>query len=299
MPKETSIRIPDWSVQQAHTIEQYPVKPGTPFALTEKLNGVRATYLNGKLVSRSGRTFSGMQHIIEPLCRVFGHNYVFDGELVLTDKQNMRDNEAFRAAAGIVNSDADDKTAVSFVIFDVTLSSEFCSNTGTIPYFKRREFLDSAVTTLLHSKYVRVHPLLYRGTDQSQINILLDKMVEEDKEGLMVNLDVPYQRRRHRGVLKVKRFYTMDLPITAVEEGSGRLAGTLGSLTLDFNGNPVSVGTGFSDEERNALWSRRKSLPGILCEVKYKEVTKTKAGQSLQFPVFVRLREDKTDISYD
>ena len=148
--------------------------------------------------------------------------------------------------------------------------------------------------------YVSVLPVLYHGTDQEQIPILLDKMVEEDKEGLMVNLDVPYQRKRHRGILKVQRFYTMDLPIVRCEEGTGRLSGTLGSVVVDFKGNEVSVGTGFSDEQRAMFWNDRDNLVGKLCEVKYKEVSRDKKTgvESLQFPVFVGIRDDKTEVSY-
>jgi DNA ligase-1 len=125
-------------------------------------------------------------------------------------------------------------------------------------------------------------------------------MVAEDKEGLMLNLNVPYQRKRHRGLLKIKRFYTMDLPITGYEEGTGRLEGTLGSLVLDFCGNEVKVGTGFSDEERRKMWGNRDKLVGVLCEVKYKEISSDKSTgtKSLQFPVFVQLRNDKTEVSY-
>lgn len=46
--------IPEWEVQQAYPIEKYPLKDGTWFALTQKLNGVRATYYKGKLYARSG-----------------------------------------------------------------------------------------------------------------------------------------------------------------------------------------------------------------------------------------------------
>ena len=147
--------------------------------------------------------------------------------------------------------------------------------------------------------YVSFLPVLYHGTDQSQIDTLLDQMVREDKEGLMVNLDVPYQRKRHRGILKVKRFYTMDLPIIGIEQGSGRLAGKLGAFVLDYKGNEVRVGSGFSDEERAEFWEAR-NLIGTLCEVKYKEISyDKKTGQeSLQFPVFVGLRTDKNEVSY-
>jgi DNA ligase-1 len=122
-------------------------------------------------------------------------------------------------------------------------------------------------------------------------------MVAEDKEGLMVNLDVPYQCKRHNGILKVKRFYTMDLPIIRCEEGSGRLAGKLGAFVLNFKGNEVSVGSGFTDEERLLFWEVRERLTDLLCEVKYKEIScdKKTGADSLQFPVYVCLRTDKTE----
>ncbi len=152
----------------------------------------------------------------------------------------------------------------------------------------------------LDTDCTRVLPVLYHGTDQSRIWPLLDRMVAEDKEGLMLNTDVPYYRTRHRGILKVKQFYTMDLPVIGAEEGSGRLSGTLGALMLEYKGNEVRVGSGFSAEQRRAYWQNRENLPMCMCEVKYKEIScdKNTGLESLQFPVFVRLREDKTDISY-
>ena len=116
----------------------------------------------------------------------------------------------------------------------------------------------------------------------------------------MVNLDVPYRRTRHKGILKVKRFYTMDLPIVRYEEGSGRLAGTLGAFVLKYNENEVKVGSGFTDEQRQEYWLHRDDLVGTLCEVKYKEISKDKNTEleSLQFPVFVRLRDDKSEVSF-
>ena len=125
-------------------------------------------------------------------------------------------------------------------------------------------------------------------------------MVAEDKEGLIVNLDVPYQRKRHRGILKVKRFYTMDLPIIGWERGTGRLSETLGAFVLEYKGAEVKVGSGFTNEQRAHFWEHREELLGTLCEVKYKEISydKKTGAESLQFPIFVTLRTDKNDVSY-
>jgi DNA ligase-1 len=74
----------------------------------------------------------------------------------------------------------------------------------------------------------------------------------------------------------------------------------MGSIVVDFKGNEVGVGTGFTDEQRRAMWEQRDSLPGTLAEVKYKEISANKktGAESLQFPVFVQLRDDKSEVSY-
>lgn len=291
--------LPEWDVQQSFPLDKYPVKDGTEFWLSEKLNGVRATYYRGSLIARSGVAFNGLSHILNELDWA-RDKYVLDGELEIINKNEYSNNEAFRIATGILNSDSVNKTTICFTVFDIIPINDFESSTPRVPYSARRELLNMLGQAMSKTSCVAILPSLYHGADQKQISILLDKMVEEDKEGLILNTDVPYMRKRHKGILKIKRFYTMDLPIVRCEEGSGRLAGTLGAFVLDFKGNEVKVGTGFDDEQRKAFWERSEDLVGTLCEVKYKEISKDKKTklESLQFPVFVSLRDDKTDISY-
>lgn len=293
--------LPVWEIQQAYPIDRYPIEDGTEFWLTQKLNGNRATYYRGRLIARSGTPYQGLEHIEDKLFEFCDRNgVVLDGELILQNRDGISDNEAFRIATGILNSNGD-KTDICFAIFDMIPLRDFESADPKVPYSVRRDAMHSPqAQNALNTDCTFILPLLYRGRDQQLIWEFLDRMVAEDKEGLMLNTDVPYYRTRHRGILKVKRFYTMDLPIIGVEEGTGRLAGTLGALVLDFKGNEVKVGTGFSDEQREAFWQGYIPLDGKLCEVKYKEISSDKKTgmESLQFPVFVRLRDDKTEISF-
>lgn len=292
--------IPEWEVQQAYPIDKYPIPIGTWFALTQKLNGVRATYYKGQLIARSGVPFTGLEHITDEFACDAANGMVLDGELTLADKGTLSDNEAFRVATGIINSDSVDKTRICYTAFDIIPVNEFEYGTSKAGYKDRRLALEAIQPSLGEGSPVRILPVLYSGTDQSKIPELLDQMVREDKEGLMVNLDIPYKRRRHNGILKVKRFYTMDLPVTACEEGSGRLSGVLGAFVLNYKGNEVRVGSGFTDEQRVQYWEHREEMTGVLCEVKYKEISydKNTGAESLQFPVFVRLRTDKTEVSF-
>lgn len=292
--------IPEWEVQQAFPIEKYPIPKGTKFWLTQKLNGVRATFYNGQLIARSGVPYKGLNHIIKEISWVQIAGFVLDGELTLKDKGSLSDNEAFRVATGILNSDDVHKTGICFTIFDAIPIRDFEKREPAAQYTLRRAVLKELENSLTGADYVRVLPVLYAGTDQTKIDELLEQMVQEDKEGLIANLDVPYKRTRHKGILKIKRFYTMDLPILRCEEGSGRLKGTLGAFVLGYKGNEVKVGSGFTDEQREVYWHQRDSIIGTLCEVKYKEISSDKSTglESLQFPVFVQLRTDKTEVSY-
>lgn len=291
--------FPEWNVQQAYPIDKYPLKDGTWFALTQKLNGVRCTYYRGQLIARSGEPFEGLEHISDELSH--WPDLVFDGELTLKDKGDLSDNEAFRVATGIINSDGD-KSRICFTIFDMLPAKEFDTGESLKTYFDRREGLHGLQISFDNCgvKNSSILPVLYHGRDQSQIDEYLDQVVAEDKEGLMVNLSTTYKCKRHSGILKVKRFYTMDLPIIRVEEGSGKYTGTTGAIIVDYKGNEVGVGTGLTDEQREWFWSNRDKVVGQLAEVKYKEISSDKktGAESLQFPVFVRLRTDKNEVSY-
>ncbi len=293
--------IPEWEVQQAYTVEKYPLKEGTEFWLTQKLNGARATLYEGQLLARSGMPYKGLEHITDALSWLRVAGFVADGELTLKDKGDLSDNEAFRVSTGILNSDNVNKTVICYTIFDMIPVKDFDALKPQVTYRYRRDILNQFAERVADTDgAVNVLPVLYHGTDQSKIEELLEQMVREDKEGLMINTDVPYRRTRHKGILKVKRFYTMDLPIIRCEEGTGRLSGTLGAFVLKYKENEVKVGSGFTDEQREQFWNNRDDMEGSLCEVKYKEISQDKVTglESLQFPVFVGIRTDKTEVSY-
>lgn len=76
----------------------------------------------------------------------------------------------------------------------------------------------------------------------------------------------------------------------------GKYVDMLGKVNVEFNGNVVGVGSGFTDEQRIKYWEDRDYLVNKIIEVKYKEVSTDKETglQSLQFPIFVCEKFDKT-----
>jgi DNA ligase-1 len=296
--------IPQWEVQQSYNIEKSPLKENQWFSLTQKLNGVRGTYFEGKIISRQGKEFSGLTHITDDIARLFDspENWVLDGELIRKNVEHLSDNENFRIGTGLLSADDADKSSIMLVVFDLLPKSEFLNGESVLEYKERLLALTelSERATELGLENICVVDVLYTGNDASVIEHFLEIMVSEDKEGLMLNLNSKYYRKRHNGILKVKRFYTVDLRITDVQAGSGRLSGKLGAFIVDYKGNTLNVGSGMSDEQRELFWANRENLIGRVIEVKYKEESNDKKTglQSLQFPIFVSLREEGKEESY-
>ena len=117
----------------------------------------------------------------------------------------------------------------------------------------------------------------------------------------MINLDTSYKTKRHAGLLKVKEFYTDDLLVTGVYEGEkgSKYEGLLGGVYVDYKGNVVKVGSGFSDKEREEFFNDKDLIIGKVIEVQYFEETENQKddGLSLRFPtykqVYKMIRDDK------
>ncbi len=298
--------IPRWEVQQAYQIGKMKMNENEWFSLSQKLNGVRGTYFDGKLISRQGKEFSGLDHILADISKLLcleQEEWVLDGELIRKNMDGISDNENFRLSTGIINQEDADKTCIQMVIFDILPKEEFLHGESKLRYKDRLKQLENLRKRIRAQKLMslRVVDVLYTGTHTDMIQVCLDKMVREGKEGVMLNRNAKYMRKRHNGILKVKRFYTVDLEILDLEEGTGRLRGTLGAFVVRYKGNILRVGSGMTDEQRATFWSDGIALVGRVIEVKYKEESRDKQTglYSLQFPIFVQLRELGKQESYD
>lgn len=300
--------IPVLNVMLGTSVEKCKIPQGTWFAISQKLNGSRCFYYKGKLYTRQGKVYTGCEHIIKDIKRLDNEynfdecEWVYDGELILKDS-NLSDSEAFQKGVGIANSDKENKEELKLVIFDTIPTDEFEEGQSHSTYWARKILLNGYARNIkeLNLSNIEIVPMFYEGTDQSKIWEWLDYAEQNDMEGIMINLDTPYECKRTKNLIKVKKFYTLDLKVVDAIEGDGRLKGTLGALVVDYKGNTVNVGSGFSDAQRKEFWENKDDIIGRIIEVKYKEITKNKDTglESLQFPVFVSLREEGKEISYD
>lgn len=294
--------IPVWEVQQGYPIDKYKFRKGELIFASRKLNGSRGTYFKGDIISRQAQKFEGLDHIIKDIEKIIGTDYAVDGELIRRNIDGLTDGQNFRETISILNSDGNDKSLIKFVIFDIVPIDEFERDACTENYSVRKKRLLDLKNKIQKNgtQNIEVVQMVYEGTDVNDVYDWLDYAVKHDWEGLVVNRQVPYRRTRHNGCLKVKRFYTVDLRITAIEEGQNRLTGTMGALVVDYKGNELRVGSGFDDATRAAVWANPDDYIGKIVEIKYKEKScdKKTGLESLQFPTFVRFRNDKNEVSY-
>lgn len=289
--------IPTFDVMLGTPMEKCKIKNGEWFSISQKLNGNRAVFVNGKMMSRQGKEFTGLEHIIDDIRKFTTDSVVFDGELVGKNVEGLSDSENFQKSTGIANSKDTDKSSLKYVIFDVLQLDEFQNGVSNFTYKHRRNLLlavkDKIAETRLEN--IEVVPMFYEGTDQSEIAKWLEYAEEHDYEGCMINLDRPYECKRVKHLQKVKAFKDIDLRCVSVNEAeAGRYKGTLGSITCSYKNGTVDVGSGFTDEQRDYYYNNPDEIVNKIVTVKYKEATTNKnGGESLQFPVFITVRFDK------
>ena len=292
--------IPTFSVQLGIPREKCKIKSGDWFSLSQKLNGNRCVFVNGKMMSRQGKEFTGLDHILSDIQKVVDNGIVLDGELVGKNEEGLSDSANFQKSTGIANSKDADKTSLKYVIFDTLRLEEFQNGKSEYTYKIRRQLLLKLKETIAkhNLKNIEVVQMFYEGTDQTEIDKWLDYCEEHDYEGCMVNLDSPYECKRVKSLQKVKAFKDIDLRCISVNEATtGKYKGTLGSITCKYKNGTVDVGSGFSDEQRDYYFNSPNEIVGKIVTVKYKEATTNKnGGESLQFPVFVTVRFDKDNV---
>lgn len=303
--KEMPNLIPTFNVQLAN---KYFDKPqyveGKTFALTTKIDGGRIIALkeNGQVsfYTRAGQKYEGLVDLESEMLRLMPDNTCLDGEITLLVRGNLSSKDAYKETMKIVRTKDKEKHGIKMLVFDCMTADEFKNQNCTNDYTVRR-----ADAELLFNQgdfqYFELLPILYRGSDTSEITRILEEEVSNGEEGIMINIcDAPYEFKRTNGLLKVKKMQTMDLEIIGFEEGEGRLAGKLGAVLVRYkNGNVVKVGSGFSDDLRVTIWASQSDYLGNICEVQYfEETTNADGGESLRFPIFKDFRPDKTEADY-
>lgn len=272
--------------------------------IESKLDGVRVIAIltnNGcTLYSRTGKVLHNFDHVakaIEALPhakapagnKVWG-GLVFDGEIMSASFQDLM-KQLYRKE----HVNASDSV---FHMFDVVPLSDFVSGRSS-------EFLKdriAALKTLLVGADSCLQCLDQEIVDLDSIDgqkrfVEINRAaVEAGFEGIMIKNPLsPYECKRTNSWLKLKPFIELSLSIKSFEEGTGKHAGRLGAFQCSGEENGklvnVSVGSGYTDEQREAFWGDKDSLIDHVVEVRADAITQNQDGTySLRFPRFLRFR---------
>jgi len=168
---------------------------------------------------------------------------------------------------------------------------------------------------------LRVSPV-FRIETPAELDRLFDEARERGNEGLMLKrVDSTYQAgKRGRAWRKYKKaLATLDVVVTAVQQGNGKRAGMLSDYTFAVKDGDrfVNIGkaySGLTDEEIRRMGTVFRKItvgrygpvravePQIVLEVSFDSIQKStrhKSGFALRFPRIVRLRPDKTAADAD
>ncbi len=291
--------IPTFEIQLGTSIEKCKLVDGTYISISHKMNGTRCVYINGQMKSRQNKLYNGLDHIITDINKLGLEDFFIDGELVYKNEEGLSDSDAFQKGCSIAMSKDNDKSRLKLVVFDIFPKEEFLDlHTSKKTYKERRKDLDKLEESIIASDITNLSVVerLYEGTDHSQIWKWLD-YADEDMgwEGIMINLDTPYECKRTKNLIKVKRFFEKDLRCTKVNIATtGKYKGVMGSITCNYFDNTVDVGSGFNDSQREYFAKHPEEIVGKIVSVKYKEETQNKdGGKSLQFPVYMGILIDR------
>jgi DNA ligase 1 len=317
--KKTEYEIPIFGCQLATNSEGRPEMKGTK-RLEPKLDGVRALFVvipsdDGEVTticySRNGKQFDNFGHIEEQIranwtnmvraCagvdqgRSLINGFVLDGEVIGNTFQ-----ELMRQARRKTDVQADDSV---FNVFDIVPLEDFRGGHWNAQLRKRIALLDNMRPVIHNMPNVELLPHIMVDLDtaagKDQFHRYCKDMVSQGFEGVMVkSTDAPYECKRSTSWMKYKPVYDYDLTVIGIEEGTGKNIGRMGALVCegidDGKHITVNVGSGYTDEERQAYWDNTDSVIGQTAVVLADAITQNQDGSySLRFPRFKTFREDK------
>jgi len=269
-----------------------------PLIASPKLDGVRATFVDGKLLTRNLKPLGNraIQQISFP--------YPLDGELIVGDPTSK---SCFRDTMSVVSSHDADAKDVRFHVFDIV----------NLDAFKNRLFRAHDLTLdqpfMLPVSHVNI-------VNERELLIYEEIMLNHGYEGVMIrDPEGKYKfgrsTAREGALLKLKRKLTSEAEVLGFieqmhnaneakvdnlgyTERSSHQAnmipmGVLGALAVKDlkSGVMFNIGTGFTAEDRAYIWGHRKEYMGAVASYEYLPVG---VKDKPRHPVFMgwRMRSD-------
>lgn len=268
-----------------------------PLLVSPKFDGIRCCVVEGQVLTRKLKPVPNA--FVQARLATLSAWYQLDGELMLRDPNSPTGYAGFNATSSAIMS-KDGEPDFVYVVFDNMTGNEYSRG-----YCQR-------MTGLVGFAWDRVKVLWH--TEVENMGALMElhrRWCSQGYEGSMLRdphgaYKFGRSTVREGGLLKLKDFQDGEFVVTGAEERmhnanaletdnlghakrsshkSGMVpTGTLGALVLRTgDGVEFRCGSGFTEEQRAAMWPVWRSLVGHMARVRFQELTP--AGVP-RFPVF-------------
>lgn len=298
-PRQGAASMNEKSLKKLHSIKNLAIELKSDGSYAASICGENST-----MMSRNGNPLT-----IEPLslhlsCGAF-EGYALEGELVYDLSKSTRE-EGNGKITKIVKGTAseEDKNNVFYQVWDCVLLKKYQpKGKDPTPNWMRREVLQ-----LCYKKYLSfcndqcITPKIILIDRHENITVdeamcIFEGYVRDGMEGAIAkDMDSGWaDTGKPAYCIKLKRKEPADLKVVGTYEGKegSKYAGMLGGLYCESECGRirVSVGSGFSDEERQEFLTN----PPPIIEAEYDSITKDKKTlqESLFLPIYKRPRYDK------
>ena len=270
-----------------------------------KMDGARclAFIEDGKasFLSSSGKEFLNLNELSKDLSDAISDGWIVDGELLVVDDAGKIMSR--KEGNGILNKSLHgtikekESARVRFVVWDIMPAIEYDRGHGSIPYWKTVEMMQKAFSSCKMVSVVESREVASR--DEAYIHF--QQMLNRGEEGtILKNREMKWEGKRSKNCVKFKIIIENTLKVVDMVEGTGKYKGMLGCAICESSDGllKVGVGSGFSDDERHALWDAKEDLleHGLFLEVKSNGLIATEDKEwSLFLPRCSEVRLDKTE----
>jgi DNA ligase-1 len=301
----------DWSKSKPAFFKS--IAGGENWYMSRKLDGVRVVVICEKggatrCYSREGRELPALKKLSDLLGtqRKLG-GCVLDGEVCVIDPDGK---ESFKEAVSQVKRSTV-MESLAYCVFDVLTLEEFRKGESTDIFSKRLARHDKLFDGLPLDDF-REHGVDIRFLEQQvytpeKFRSMQDTVSDEKWEGIILRRDCLYQGKRSKDILKVKEFHTCEFQVKSTdtgkmrtmdkETGKEREEETMTAVKVEWKGHEVSVGSGFTVEQRRKFYKNPELIVGKIIEVQYFEETTDKDGKfSLRFPTVKMIWGQEKDL---
>ena len=258
----------------AHDYDDYKDKIKFPLATQPKLDGVRCIIKSDGMWSRNGKEIISAPHIFESLKPLFelDSDLIFDGELY-TDKLANDFNKIISCVRKTKPTQEDLEESekwIEYHIYDLPSCDDV---------FENRIKTLSALNLPKNCIIVATEQV----DNMNDLMAYYEDYMFNGYEGQILRvMNSLYENKRSKSLLKHKSFQTEEFIILKINEGIGKLAGKVGTITVKTkDGVEVDSTVNGTHDFLADLWKRQDELVGKEVTIRYFGYT---PDGSLRFP---------------